>query len=197
MKNLHNFHVLFWLKKTSVKRDETIPIYARIKVDGIPADISTKESTLEAFWHSDLGRLNPRLKQAKDINETLNDIEADISIAFKELKKEGRSITAQAVKLRYLGKDKPVLTVNDLMTYHRENDLKKLASGTAKNYGATEEYIRRFVKNEFKTKDLYLAQIDYSFVVKFENYLRDCPSLRKCQPLSNNGIMKQFTKVCR
>jgi hypothetical protein len=43
MKNLHNFHVLFWLKKTSVKRDETIPIYARIKVDGIPADISTKE----------------------------------------------------------------------------------------------------------------------------------------------------------
>lgn len=54
MKNLHNFHVLFWLKKTLVKRYETIPIYARIKVDGIPADIGTKKSTLEAIIYASL-----------------------------------------------------------------------------------------------------------------------------------------------
>jgi site-specific recombinase XerD len=81
------------------------------------------------------------------------------------------------------------------MRYHRENDLKALAFGTAKNYGATETYIRRFVKKEFKTKDLYLAQIDYSFVVKFESYLRHCSPLRKSQSLGNNGIMKHLERL--
>ncbi|MEE9363107.1 MAG: Arm DNA-binding domain-containing protein [Cellulophaga sp.] len=136
MKTRHSFHVHFWLKKTSIRKDDTIPIYARIKLDGNSADVSTKEFTLEEHWCSDSQRLNPRIKNAKRVNECLDEMKSEIRSAYYELKKEGRPITAQAVKLRCLGKDKPVLTLNDLIKYHRENDLKKLAQGTAKNYSA-------------------------------------------------------------
>jgi site-specific recombinase XerD len=87
------------------------------------------------------------------------------------------------------------LTCKDLIGYHREEELTKLAPGTAKNYGATEKYIGRFIKKEFKSDDVHLAQIDYSFVVKFENYLRTCPPLRESQQLNNNGIMKHLERL--
>lgn len=189
------FNVHFWLKKSSIRKDGTIPIYARIWIDSIPVDVSTKEAILEGHWSAGAGRARTRAKNAKYINDILDDAHSKIKTAYKQLQEEGRVITAQAIKLRYLGKDKAVLTCKDLIGYHRENELKKLTQGTIKNYGATEKYIDRFIKKEFKSSDVHLTQIDYSFIVKFENYLRTCPSLRKSQPLNNNGIMKHLERL--
>ncbi|MCM4157560.1 site-specific integrase [Gramella sp. AN32] len=191
----HTFNVRFWLKKTSIKKDGTFPIYARIWVDSIPVDVSAKESILEKHWCAMSRRAKIRTKNARHINETLDDVKSRINKAYKELKAEGRLITAQAVKLRYLGRDKAILTCKDLIRYHRENEFAKLAPGTVKNYSATEKYIYRFIKKQFKSDDVYLTQIDYSFIVKFENYLRTCPPLRKSQPLNNNGIMKHLERL--
>ncbi len=189
------FNVHFWLKKSSIRKDETIPIYARIWIDSIPVDVSTKEALLEEHWSAMAGRVKARTKNAKYINDILDDVYSNIKTAYKQLKDEGRVITAQAIKLRYLGKDKAVLTYKDLIEYHRDNELKKLAQGTIKNYGATEKYIDRFIKKEFKSNDVHLTQLDYSFIVKFENYLRTCPPLRKSQPLNNNGVMKHLERL--
>lgn len=195
MTTSHTFNVHFWLKKSSIRKDGTIPIYARIWIDSIPVDVSTKEAISEEHWSIKASRARTRTKNAKYINEILDDVKFKIKKAYKQLKVEGRLITAQAVKLRYLGKDKSILTCKDLIRYHQENEFKKLARGTIKNYGATEKYVYRFIKKQFKSDDVYLSQIDYSFVVKFENYLRTCPPLSKSRPLNNNGIMKHMERL--
>lgn len=191
----HTFNVHFWLKKTSIRKDKTIPIYARIWIDSLYADVSTKEAVLVDHWCTEATRVKKRKNNAKSINDTLDFIHSQIIRAYKQLKDEGRPISAQAIKARYLGKDKAILTCRDLMDYHRENELKKLAPGTAKNYCATEKYVARFIKKEFKLDDIHLAQINYSFIVRFEDYLRTCPPLRKSQPLNNNGIMKHLERL--
>ncbi|TSE03990.1 site-specific integrase [Aquimarina algiphila] len=195
MTTSHTFNVRFWLKKTSIKKDGTIPIYARIWIDSIPIDVSAKESILEEHWCAIACRAKIRTKNAKYINEILDNINSGIKKAYKQLKDEGRSITALAIKQRYLGKDKAILTFRDVIQYHRKEESGKLAPGTIKNYGATEKYIVRFIKKEFKSDDIQLALIDYSFIVKFENYLRTCPPLCKSQPLNNNGIMKHLERL--
>ncbi|MCX2682033.1 site-specific integrase [Galbibacter sp. EGI 63066] len=195
MTTTSTFNIHFWLKKSSIKKDGTAPIYARIWIDSVPVDISAKESALEKHWCDRANRVRTRAKNAKNINDALDDINSNIKKAYKQLKGEDRPITSQAIKLRYLGKDKAILTCKDLMDYHRENELKKLAPGTAKNYNATEKYVGRFLKKEFRSNDVHLCQMDYSFIVKFEDYLRNCPPLRKSQPLNNNGIMKHMERL--
>jgi len=150
----NTFNVHFWLKKSSIRKDETIPIFARIWIDSIPVDVSTKEATFEEHWCSMASRVKTRTKNGKYINEILDDVNSQIKKSYRQLKEEGRLITAQSVKLRYLGKDKAILTCKGLIEYHRENELKKLALGTIKNYGATEKYIDRFIKKEFKSNDV-------------------------------------------
>ncbi|MET2985569.1 site-specific integrase [Aureibaculum conchae] len=195
MTTTHTFNVHFWLKKSSIKKDETVPVYARIWVDSTPVDVSTKEAILEVHWCTSASRVKKRVKNAKCFNETLDDVHSKIKKAYKQLKEEGKFITAQAVKLRYLGKDKVISTCKELIDYHKKEELKKLAPGTIKNYSATEKYIGSFIKKEFKSDDVHLCQIDYSFIVKFESYLRTCPPLRKSQPLNNNGIMKHLERL--
>lgn len=195
MTTTHTLNVHFWLKRPSIKKDGTTPIYARIWIDSIPIDISTKVAVLEKYWCNKANRAKARTKDSKGINDLLDGIIINIKNAYQQLKEEGRPITAHSLKSRYLGKDKAVLTCRDLMDYHRENELAKLEPGTAKNYSATEKYIGRFIKKEFKSYDINLAQIDYSFIVKFEGYLRTCPPLRKSQPLNNNGIMKHMERL--
>ncbi|APY10494.1 hypothetical protein BWZ22_04220 [Seonamhaeicola sp. S2-3] len=55
MKTTKSFSIGFWLKKTAIKSDGQIPIYARIRVDGKSADISVKRTTDQVqnlgFYH--------------------------------------------------------------------------------------------------------------------------------------------------
>ncbi len=195
MKTTHTFSVVFWLKKRSTKKDGTIPIYARITVDGIRADVSTKHSVLQSYWSYDTGRVKTKVNGAKSINDYLMEVYQDITQSKKELLEEGRILTAQSVKLRYLGQDVPLRTLKDLLQYHKDNEVPKLEQGTAKNYGATEKYLLLFIKKKYKSKNVHLAHINYSFVLSFENYLRNCKPLKASQPLTNNGIMKHMERL--
>lgn len=188
------FNVHFWLKRTVLKKDGTIPVYARITIDGVRADLSTKKSILEEKWCPNARRMKSRYSGAKAFNDSLDDIYSKLGDCYKQLSKRGGVVSANAVKLRFVGKDKPILTLEELIEFHNDDHLKKLSLGTSKNYPATHEYLKRFLLKEYSCRDMYLKRIDYSFVANFEKYLRNCPPLRKSQPLRNNGIMKHMER---
>ena len=70
-----------------------------------------------------------------------------------------------------------------------------LTEGTLKNYRTTTKYIKAFISNKFKTADIYLEQIGYSFLVDFEHFLRKPQNRLSNQPLNNNGIMKHIERL--
>lgn len=72
MRNSKTFSVLFWLKKIAEKENNQIPIYARVTVDGLRADISLKRTSTEIDWCIKSRRLNPRLASSKNINSYLD-----------------------------------------------------------------------------------------------------------------------------
>ena len=86
MINSHTFNVLFWLKKTSVRRDETLPIYARIYLDSTRVDLSTKKVILEEDWCEKSKRAFKRRKNASLINEELDAMSSNLKKAYLELK---------------------------------------------------------------------------------------------------------------
>src|SRR5699024_6635822 len=50
------------------------------------------------------------------------------------------------------------------------------------------------MKHEYKSDDVYLSRVNYTFITQFENYLRNCKPLNSHQPLSNNGLMKHMER---
>ncbi|WP_194766467.1 site-specific integrase [Tamlana sp. I1] len=194
MKTSKSFSVNFWLKKRSIKSNGQIPIYARILVNGIGADISVQRTSLESNWCSKSFRVHTRLKHAKAINDYLDEIYSDLLECHKQLCSEGVPISSQRIKKRYLGTDKIMETLGDILKYHKTVESQKLAPGTLKNYKATERYLVRFIKQKYGSSDIHLPFIDYQFIIDFENFLRTCKPLRATQPLNNNGVMKHMER---
>jgi len=194
MKNANTFSIHFWLKKKAERSDGKSPIYVRITVNGQRAELSLQEYVKTDCWCSKAGRVNYRAQGAQKINDYLSQVHSDLVECKKGLKRDGIYTTAQSIKSRYLGVDKPLSTLMELIEYHKEHEFKKMAKGTAKNYSATEKYLQRFVQKKHRTTDVNLGQINYAFVLSFENYLRNCKPLTKSQSLNNNGIMKHMQR---
>ena len=194
MRTSKTFNIYFWLKSSAVKQNGRLPIYVRIAVNGKRADISLKRDINEKDWNKKAGRMNSRLKNSKVLNNYLDLVYNQLLECHRELLQEKLLVSAQTIKQRYLGTDKPVTTLREIIKYHTERELIKLAQGTAKNYSATEKYLYRFIKDRFRVSDVSLTLIDYSFLVDFDTYLRNTKSLKKSQPLNNNGIMKHMER---
>ena len=54
-----------------------------------------------------------------------------------------------------------------------------LKQGTMKNYYTTERYLHKYLKQKLKTKDIYLKQLNYRFIIDFEQYLRSYKNTKK------------------
>ena len=197
MRKPKTFSIRFWIRKNHQKKNGEYPIYARINIDGLRADLSLHISAKEKQWCSKSERLRSRSLYAKDKNKHLDDVFVKLMNCYNQLHNENVPITAKSIKSRYLGRDKKLTSLSELLQYHKERELDKLRPGTAKNYSATETYIRRYLKTYLKVTDLSLANIDYAFVVDFEHFLRHCKPIKSCQPLSNNGIMKHMERLKR
>lgn len=195
MQTSKTFKILFRLIKAR-KKSNGAPIYVRITVNGNRTEFSTNLFYPIEEWDSKIGRAIGRTSKARTLNDELDTIKVDLKESFKELAREGRFITAQTVKARYQGTDHSNETLLGLSKYHYDKNKVKLAKGTLKNYKTTEVYLMDFVKKQYKTSDLPLEHIQYSFVVDFELFLQDSNNhLSKTQPLKNNGIMKHIERL--
>jgi site-specific recombinase XerD len=94
-----------------------------------------------------------------------------------------------------LGEDPTHNTLLSLFQYHASNSTGVLKWGTLKNYGATEKYIRKFLKQRYRTDDIHLCELNYQFITQFDLFLRTTESLDSFNPLSNNGIMKHMERL--
>ncbi|UII80141.1 site-specific integrase [Flagellimonas sp. CMM7] len=195
MQTSKTFKILFRLVKSRMKND-IAPIYVRITLDGKRTEFNTELWSLPEEWDGKMNRVVGRTSNARAINDELDTIKVDLKEAYKELKREGKYITPQSLKARYQGTDHSNETLLGLSKYHYAKNKVKLAEGTLKNYTTTEKYLSDFMEKNFKSSDLPLEYIQYSFIVDFELFLLDSKNhLNTKQPLKNNGIMKHLERL--
>lgn len=188
----NTFGVVFYLRKYKAKNDQ-IPIYARITIDGKRVEIATKRSIQAIHWNGNKGMAKGNRPENRALNTYLEQIRGRMVECYQELFLQKKLITAEAVKNRFLGLDQKEYTVSKLMEYHNTYMKDTLAIGTLKNYFTTQKYVNRFMKEWYRTSDMFLSQLSYKFITDLEYYLRnhfqDQP-----RPLSNNGLMKHIER---
>lgn len=195
MKTSKTFKILFRQINSRAKNGQA-PIYVRITVNGKRAEFNTDLFHPIEEWNGKISRAIGRSITARTLNDQLDSIYVEVRECYNALKKEGRYITAQAVKERYLGIDHSAETLLGLSQYHFVKNKGKLTYGTLKNYTTTETYLSNFINYQFKVSDVPLEYIQYSFIVDFELYLRNSENhLCKTRPLNNNGIMKHIERL--
>lgn len=97
----------------------------------------------------------------------------------------------------------PVFTPNEnfypslvqLFNDHNEQAETLLAYSTLKHYFVTQRYLIAFLQHRYELDDIELSELDYKFIVDFEQFLYRIRPQDHRRPLQTNGVLKHMTRI--
>lgn len=194
MRTKHTFSAMFWLQTTRAVNNEA-GLYLRITVDGKRVNVSLKRRVPIDLWDAKKKKAKGTFAKAKQINHYLDEVANKVFQIYQELKYSDQLITAQIIKAKFIGEDEQSKTLLELIAYHSKKIENTLAAGSIRNFGVTENYIKKFMIEKRKTKDIYLKQLDFKFLIDFENYLANVWPVGHPRAMSQNTIMKHIQRL--
>lgn len=194
--NFDTYNLTFVLRKERKNKDGESPIYMRITVDGVRSEVAIKRYIHPSNWESKACKPKGYKDEIKKLNQYLDSIKAYINDCHTEMVKLGEEITAKSLKNKFLGNSVEKRMLIDVFEYHNLQ-LKELegisyASSTIKRYNTTLDHIKAFMKYKYKTQDIPINSIKYSFITDLEHYFK---ITRKCNHNSAMKYIKNFRKV--
>ncbi len=194
MKTTTTFAVSLFVRLKNSQTDGLI--YARITVNGTATELSLKETIPIEQWNPMRQEVEGRTPQVKALNTHLDNVVFKIKEKYRQMIDKDVPVDAQAIKDAFLGKqtEQKGHTLRELITYHDRMEGEKLAWGTMKNYKATEEYIKRFIKNKYDKEDVSLRKLNYQFILELESFIRNHP-LKEHDRCVGNGVMKHLERL--
>lgn len=194
MKTSNTFSILIWINTSRLKENHA-KLYARITVNKKRVNISLKRNVDIATWDNNKSQVKGNNQTARILNNYIEQIKAKLFQSYQNLLASDKLVTAQAVKANFLGEDEVYKSMEDLITYHNEKMTYKLHKDTMRHYKSSQNYIRKFIIKDFKTNDIYLKDLNYSFVIGFEDFLRSYEPTDHQRKIGNNTVMKHIQRL--
>lgn len=194
MRTSNTFSVLFWVNPEKASKGYVL-LYARITVNQKRVLISLKRKVPIKSWDSKGQRLRGNSGETRLINETIDQTQSRLFQCYQELSSQGKKVTANLVKARFLGEDENSKSLQTIIKYHSRKIESTLASGSIRNFGITEGYINKFLTKERRTSDVYLKELDYKFLCDFENFLLEYYPKKHPRAMSHNTVMKHIQRL--
>ena len=170
------FSVIFYLKKSKVKKDGTSPIMGRITVDGTQAQFSCKVSIEAKLWGIKGGRAIGKSITARDINRALDKLRATITKHYQEIMERDNFVTAEKVRNAFQGleyrKHTLITLYDDFLTdYAQKVECGLKSKRTLQKYHAVYKHLKSFLQTRHHLSDIALKEIQPTFATDFETFL--------------------------
>lgn len=190
------FNLLFFIKKSKIKADGTVPIYLRITIDGLHKEISSKRNILPEKWDNKLQKVSGNTEQVKTLNAYLKTLEQEVYEAHHQLMKDKKRATSSILKSKLVGTDQRALMLIPIFQDHNDKVKSLLglefAAGTLERYNTSLKHTKEFLLWKYGVTDISIKDIDHAFITEYEYFLR---SVRKCSNNTSVKYIKNFKKI--
>ncbi len=193
-----NVNQLFYLKKPKNYTSGPIPVYLRLTVNGLRAEVTTGRTCEPGRWNAAAGRATGTREATKVLNAYLETLQVKVHEIQRQLLEAGESISAEKVKQRLTGKAENGKMLLEIFQEHNRK-MKALVGnefspGTYERYATSLSHTRTFIKWKYGVDDIDIREIDHAFISEYEFYLR---SERKCSNNTAVKYIKNFGKIIR
>lgn len=170
-----NFKAVFYMRGNYVNKEGKSAIMLRITLDGERVTIGTTGMTITpSLWDMKQQRLKGKSTEAMQTNHQIDCIRAELTDISNRLELEGR-LTLENVKNAYLRKDKPMLTIRELLDLYMKNVTQQVGStlGTASytKYRLAKERFLSMLSERYNRGDMPLAEITPAIIQDYYLYL--------------------------
>jgi integrase len=132
------------------------------------------------------------------VNETIESTKFRIHKIKLSFEDEGKPITLDGIKSKFLDKDKNHRTILSLFQKHNEEcEMKvgvQVTYSTYERYKTCYKHTKEFIKKEFKVEDLPISEVNRRFYDRFEYYLKKD---KKCAHNTTIKYIRNLNKIVR
>lgn len=190
------FGLLFYLRKERKNEKGECPIFLRITVDGQRATVSTNRFISETKWNSEAGKAKGNKEEIRELNTYLDTIKGSVLTHQRDMLDRGKLITAESLRNTLLGLNNARRTLQEVFEYHNERMKQKVgiefSKSTMVRYETTLQHIKSFLKDVYKTDDIYLTEVEFRFITDLEHYFK---TVKKCNHNSTLKYIRNFRKI--
>lgn len=187
------FSILFYVKKSGLKKNGNGVIMARITIDGEQTQFSTKMEILPDLWNNQLGKVGGYSASTSQINRQLDFIRSTLTVHYNKQMTTVGYCTPLKLKNLILGVEDKTHTI--LSYFQRHNDLYRLKVGvtttqaTYSKYKLTRARFEEFIMEKYKMKDMVLREVTTAILQEFYIFLRSEGNS------ANNNAMKHLQRL--
>lgn len=149
-------------------------------------------------WSSSKGRAKGNSKESKEINDHIDKLTYNLNKIHQNFMDSAQLITPNKMIRALNGIDDSDRKALEVFKEHNENldQLigKDISKASAQRYWTCHNHIKQFIKEYYKEDDYRLKDIDYSFITKFEHFLK---TKRNCNHNSALKYVNNFKKIIR
>lgn len=190
--------VHFYLRKTDEKKNGECPVIGKITIGKDVVQFSAKITAKASLWDIVSGRVTGKSKHATEVNAILDKMGVAINTSYRKLQEEKNTISANEVKNAFQGIASQQETLIRYFARHNEEFKKRVGVNrelsTQVQYENSLNHLKRFMSLKYKLSDIPFTQLDFSFIEKYDFYLR---VELKLKPNTILGIMRHLRKMIK
>ena len=168
------FKVLFYVNG-SKEKDGIVPIMGRVTINGTVAQFSCKQTIPKILWDAKGNRAKGKSAEARNINQALDNIKAQIIKHYQRISDREAYVTAEMVRNAYQGVGSEYETLIKAFDKDCANFLKRVGKdrsiGTYKVMVRARNYVAAFIKSFYRRTDMSMLELTPDFIKEFAAYL--------------------------
>lgn len=172
-----SFAILFFIRESRVRKDGTTSIEVVLTVNGERCSFSTGKKVKVTSWDKNKQLVKGKDEEAMSLNNYLKAVKAKLYEKEAELLDRGFVITAQLLYDAYFDKveclkEKSLLSILEEHNAERKAMVgKTVAPATYWVFEYTERLLKEFIQSKYQRDDLYLRELNLSFIQGFHSFL--------------------------
>jgi integrase len=187
-----------YIRKYRLNKDGKAPLLFRLTVNGRRWDSALNTGINPADWDPKKEKATGDDSFSNLVNETVESTKFRIHKIKLGFEDEGKALTLEAVKNKFLDKDKNHRTILALFQKHNEEcEIKvgvQVTYSTYERYKTCYKHTKEFIKKEYKVEDLPITEMNRRFYDRFEYYLK---KEKKCAHNTTVKYIRNFNKIVR
>ena len=168
------FKVLFYVNG-SKEKNGIVPIMGRVTINGTVAQFSCKQTIPKNLWDAKGNRAKGKSAEARNINQALDNIKAQIIKHYQRISDREAYVTAEMVRNAYQGVGSEYETLIKAFDKDCANFLKRVGKdrsiGTYKVMVRARNYVAAFIKSFYRRTDMSMLELTPDFIKEFAAYL--------------------------
>ena len=193
------FNVLFFIRKTKLKKSGETSIMLRITIEGQLTELQLKRDVMPTQWNQSKERCTGRDATSIEINRYLESVKLRLLDIHREMEDAGKLINPMEVKRRFLGLDEKHKMFFEVFQEHndkcRELIGKDYAKVTISRFDTCLKYFREMLLKQYHLKDIPIKEINNAIIQDYIHFLKSKKNLQENTVIRYMKVVKKITNM--